>query len=100
MAVMGHAMASALQLYSGASPRTKPELKRSVDNLVTQAETQPNLASSERRHVKAVKLLADGSVLFFDSFLFDNVVFDLVARPNHNRSLAHSTLWSKCTPED
>ena len=39
---MGHAMASALQLYSGASPRTKPELKRSVDNLVTQAEAQPN----------------------------------------------------------
>ena len=66
MAVVGQAMCLRLKLFSGASPpRINPELEAAVAKLVAQGETQTNLAPSERQHVQAVKLLADGSGVFF-----------------------------------
>ena len=62
VSVVGQALNLGLKAYNGATTRWDPELKRSVEELVELAETQANLAPSERQHVQAVKLLADGSV--------------------------------------
>ncbi|KAL8569065.1 hypothetical protein ACOMHN_020507 [Nucella lapillus] len=61
--VVGQCLALELQLFSGkVTSAMDPEFQQSLDRLLTQTEKkkQTHLSTGERKHVQAVKLLADG----------------------------------------
>lgn len=72
---MGYVLTNSLHLYGGgASVHNNPDLKESVRKMSMLCDRQVNLSVREKKHVKAVQLLADGLVflpyVFFPSPFF------------------------------
>lgn len=66
--VMGHVMKNGLDLIgTGRSTRLDPEFKADFDRMVELSEKQTGLSASEKNHVKALQLFADGSVMLDNS---------------------------------
>ncbi|PVD32373.1 hypothetical protein C0Q70_07807 [Pomacea canaliculata] len=62
--VMGYVLTNSLHLYGGgASVHNNPDLKESVRKMSTLCDRQVNLSVREKKHVKAVQLLADGYIV-------------------------------------
>lgn len=68
--VMGHVMKNGLDLIgTGRTTRLDPEFKADFDRMVELSEKQTGLSASEKNHVKALQLFADGSVMLDNSHL-------------------------------
>ncbi|XP_076457279.1 tetratricopeptide repeat protein 38-like [Babylonia areolata] len=59
--VVGQCLSLGLQMFSGSvTPDTDLDFRHSLDHLTHSVQTQPQLTSAERSHVKAVELLSKG----------------------------------------
>lgn len=68
---MGYVLTNSLHLYGGgASVHNNPDLKESVRKMSMLCDRQVNLSVREKKHVKAVQLLADGLVFLPYVFFF------------------------------